>query len=180
MPDKTKTRNDSSNGKVTHPIDTLEWVDAQKLYSNDYNPNHVAPPELALLKISILEDGWTHPAVIRPDGELVDGFHRWTLVLKDDEVRALSDGKVPVVYLDNKTRDEQMASTVRHNRARGVHGVIQMSTLVRSLIDEGGKTIEDVMLFLGMEEEEVERLYAVSEVTERIGDEEFGTGWKPQ
>src|SRR5258708_4407167 len=82
-------------GIISQPIGHVHWVKRSLLRANDYNPNHVAPPELALLKVSIMEDGWTQPIVIRKDYEIVDGFHRWT-VSGDPEVSALTDGMVPV------------------------------------------------------------------------------------
>ena len=161
------------------PIDTFEWVDVEKLKSNDYNPNHVPPPELQLLKKSILTDGWTQPIVVRPNYEIVDGFHRWTLALRDDEVREFSNNKVPVVFLKEVKREEQMASTVRHNRARGNHAILGMSDLVQELIDERGLNKEDVMDLLEMEYEEVDRLYDKSGMIGRASKDDFNRGWQP-
>ena len=161
------------------PVNNVEWVGVDKLHSNDYNPNHVAPPELQLLKTSILADGWTQPIVIRPDGEIVDGFHRWTVALKDEEVNELTDGKVPVVELKRVSRENQVMSTVRHNRARGDHTVLGMSDLVQELVDERGLSFEEVMDKLQMEWEEVDRLYDDSGMINRGSEKEFNKGWKP-
>lgn len=161
------------------PIDTVEWVDVEKLKSNNYNPNHIPPPELQLLKTSILADGWTQPIVIRPDYEIVDGFHRWTVAKRDEEVYNLTGGKVPVVFLEEVSREEQMMSTVRHNRARGQHQIIKMSDLVRELIDEQGLSRQEVMDLLQMEWEEVDRLYDESGMINRGSKENFNKGWQP-
>lgn len=160
------------------PINNVEWKNRDDLHANNYNPNHVAPPELRLLKISIMEDGWTQPIVIRPDGEIVDGFHRW-LVSDDPEVRELTGGNVPVVVLDVKSGDHQMMSTIRHNRARGSHGVLPMAEIVRRLIDDEGMSRKGVMNLLQMEDEEVERLYDRGGMVKRGRAEDFGNSWVP-
>lgn len=164
-------------GIENQPLMSVEWVDRGKLHANRYNPNHVSPREMKLLKISILEDGWTQPIVARTDGEIVDGFHRWT-TSADKEVYAMTGGKVPVVYL-NVPAEHQMMSTIRHNRARGNHAVLKMADIVRHLVDEEGLTFEEVGTRLQMEEEEVDRLYDQSGMTERGSKETFNVGWVP-
>lgn len=162
------------------PVSRVEWVDPSTLHANDYNPNKVFPVEMELLKLSILEDGWTQPIVARPDGEIVDGFHRWTLGSTDDEVRALTGGLVPVVRVaPEKSRADQMMATIRHNRARGKHHVLKMADIVRELVDEQGLSFEEVGRRLGMEHEEVDRLYDRSGMGERGGAADFGRGWVP-
>ncbi len=103
---------------------------------NSYNPNCVAPPELALLKLSILEDGWTTPIVTLPelDGrfQIVDGFHRWK-ISGEPQVYDSTGGLVPIVQVSLDLVHRQM-STLRHNRARGTHGVLKMAEIVRSMI----------------------------------------------
>ena len=159
------------------PIDAVEWVDRDTLKSNAYNPNHVARPELKLLKLSILADGWTQPIVAREDGQIVDGFHRWT-ISADPEISALTNGLVPVVRLRSTLEmADQMASTIRHNRARGQHGVIPMADIVTSLKDEHGLSDSEVQQKLGMDIEEVERLYDNSGMPIRASDEDFNKGW---
>lgn len=160
------------------PVNNVIWKNRDDLHANNYNPNHVAPPELKLLKISILEDGWTQPIVARPDGEIVDGFHRW-LVSDDKDVRNMTDGKVPVVILNVDNKDHQMMSTIRHNRARGSHGVLPMAEIVRRLIDDEGMSQKGVMNLLQMEEEEVERLYDRGGMIKRGRSEGFGKSWVP-
>jgi ParB-like chromosome segregation protein Spo0J len=149
------------------------------LKPNGYNPNHVAPIELDLLALSILEDGWTQPIVARSDGQIVDGFHRWT-VSGRPEIQERTGGKVPVVYL-NRSPADQMLSTIRHNRARGVHGVLPMAKIVRELVDLHGMKREAVCDRLGMEAEEVERLYDQAGMPEKIGrtTDQFNKGWVP-
>ena len=140
------------------PIDSVEWVDAQTLHANDYNPNMVFGPEYDLLRRSLLEDGWCAAVVVREDGEIVDGFHRWSLTMRDEKVRAKTCGRVPVVRLrEGKTRADQMIATVRFNRARGQHGILKMSAIVRDL-QGSGLSQEEIEKRLGMEDEEVSRL----------------------
>lgn len=142
------------------PVSRVRWLPREKLRANSYNPNHVAPPELDLLVVSILEDGWTQPIVTLPPDEqglhqIVDGFHRWT-VSADPRVAALTGGQVPTVQvgLDPVHR---MMSTIRHNRARGTHAVVKMADIVRRMVDEGVPQ-KQIQKRLGMESEEVVRL----------------------
>jgi hypothetical protein len=161
-----------------HPISSVQWVDPKTLRANAYNPNRVFTPERELLKRSILEDGWTQPIVARPDGEIVDGFHRWTLASTDAEVAAAGGGLIPVVFLEPRDLAAQMASTVRHNRARGQHGVLKMSTIVRDMM-AAGMSMEQVCTELGMEDEEAERLSDMRSSPESAGKDSFGRGWVP-
>jgi len=162
------------------PVDSVKWTDRGNLRANGYNPNHVPPIELDLLALSIIEDGWTQPIVARSDGEIVDGFHRWTVSARPD-VSALTGGLVPVVFLDKSLAD-QMLSTIRHNRARGIHGVRPMAEIVRQLVDQHGLTSGALEERLGMESEEVERLYDSAGMPERVAREkkEFSPGWIPR
>lgn len=160
------------------PISKVEWVDPSTLHANDYNPNRVFTPEMELLKLSILEDGWTAPITVTPEGEVIDGFHRWTLGSRDPEIRALTAGLVPVVRTKPKDRAAQMAATVRHNRARGQHGVLKMASIVRAMMSEG-RTEAEVADALGMEPEEVERLADERGSPDQVGKDSFGRGWVP-
>lgn len=159
------------------PLHHLKWVERGELSANQYNPNHVADIELDLLKLSILQDGWTQPIVALTNGEIVDGYHRW-LVSKDPEIKQMTNGLVPVVYID-ADKDHQMCATIRHNRARGTHAVLKMADIVRCLIDEHGVPKEKVQTQLGMEREEVNRLYDVGGMPSRGSKHAFNRGWVP-
>jgi ParB-like chromosome segregation protein Spo0J len=162
----------------TQPVSHVRWVQRGKLKANAYNPNTVAPPELELLKLSILEDGWTQPVVILPDLTIVDGFHRWT-VSADPRIRAMTGGQVPVVVVEIDQM-HRMMSTIRHNRARGTHGVLRMAEIVRSMADAGLAAAE-ICDRLGMEAEEFERLIdrAGMPVRGSVGISGFGRAWVP-
>jgi len=164
-------------GIENQPVSQVQWIPRDRLKANAYNPNVVAPPEMELLKLSIIEDGWTQPIVIRPDMEIIDGFHRWT-VSKDPEILELTDGKVPCVML-NVPYEHQILSTVRHNRARGIHGIDPMSDIVACLLEKGAISREEVQKRLVMDEEEVIRLYDNSGMPELVGRDYFSKGWKP-
>jgi ParB-like chromosome segregation protein Spo0J len=166
-------------GTENQPLNKIEWVDPKTLRANSYNPNRVAPPEMKLLKTSILEDGWTQPIVARIDGEIVDGFHRFTLGSTDPDVMALTGGLVPVVRLLDPDMAHQMMSTIRHNRARGTHRIVNMSKIMAALKEEG-LSDEEIQRRLSMEEEEVERLLDHSGMTNRGRAEGFGNGWVPK
>lgn len=164
------------NGIENQPVNRVQWVDRAQLKPNHYNPNHVAPPELELLITSILEDGWTQPIVALPDWTIVDGFHRYT-VSGDPRLMERTGGLVPVVVVELDPT-HRMMSTIRHNRARGEHGVLPMANIVRTMYEEGVPQ-DEIQKRLGMEDEEVERLLDRSGMTIRGSAEGFGRAWVP-
>jgi ParB-like chromosome segregation protein Spo0J len=161
------------------PISRVVWRNRAELSPNDYNPNKVAPPEMELLITSILEDGWTQPIVTLPDGTIVDGFHRYT-VSGDKRLMERFDGMVPTVAVDIDPVHRQM-STIRHNRARGTHGILPMASIVQNIIADGISK-QEVQARLGMEDEEVERLVDRAGMPEQAGRRQagFGASWKPK
>ncbi len=159
------------------PLDKVEWVPREDLTANDYNPNHVPPPELDLLERSILEDGWTQPLVARPDGVIVDGFHRWTVAARP-AVAEMTGGLVPVVTIQGDPVHLR-ASTVRHNRARGQHVVLRMADLVAQMM-ELGATPDEVRDAMGMDPEEIKRLLDRGEMIRRGRADEMSPGWVPE
>ena len=168
-----------NEGIENQPINQVQWIERDKLKANDYNPNRVAPTELELLKTSIKLSGWTQPIVIREDYTIVDGFHRWT-VSGDDEIKSLTGGQVPVVIVAEKMdKAEQICATIVHNRARGNHGIIPMTNIVRQLREQHKYSDEQIQELLGMEQEEIDRLYDYRPMTEKGSQEEFSKGWVP-
>lgn len=166
--------------KKNQPLDKINWIDRDQLKPNNYNPNKVAPTELELLKISIKEDGWTQPIVINPDYTIVDGFHRWT-VSGHKDIFELTDGKVPTVTIKPKDSNQQQMATIRHNRARGTHGVLEMSNIVNDMVQSGLKG-EEIMKRLGMEKDEVVRLLFRAGIpkSDVFKDAEFSKSWQPK
>ena len=165
---------------MKQPLEAIKWVDTDKLKPNHYNPNQVAPPELRLLKTSILEDGWTQPIVVNPDYTIVDGFHRWT-VSGDEEIAKMTEGKVPVVILKAKDTNHKMMSTIRHNRARGTHAVLKMADIVEILAKDGLE-LDEIMRRLEMEDEEVIRLLNRKGIPIQMikNNEKLGKAWIPK
>lgn len=167
---------------AAHPIDCVLWVPADSVHGNAYNPNSVAPPEMKLLERSIEADGYTQPIVAwrEPEGslEVVDGFHRH-LVGKTPEVSARLHGRLPVTIANADRTDlpDRMASTIRHNRARGEHSVAGMSEIVVELARRG-KSDEWIGRELGMDPDEVRRLRQVGGLAEMFADDEFSEAWE--
>lgn len=173
----------SSNKTKTQPISSVEWVARDAITANDYNPNKQAPPEHRLLEVSILQDGWTQPIVVFDAGDgtkpvIVDGEHRWRTAAKPS-VAKLTGGMVPIVRIC-KPREDRIMATIRHNRARGEHAVINMAGLVKELL-ESGKDAGEVCTLLGMEDEEVERLAEKAGLPTVVARKhgEFSKGWVP-
>lgn len=159
-----------------HPVSFVRWVPADAVHANDYNPNSVAKPEMELLELSILEDGFTQPIVVWQDGneyEVVDGFHRHLVGKK------LGMSHLPVVVVNNNRTDrsDRIASTIRHNRARGKHQVGAMSEIVQELARRNWND-EKIGKELGMEPDEVLRLKQISGLAELFADEEFSEAWE--
>jgi ParB-like chromosome segregation protein Spo0J len=162
------------------PLNNIVWRFREELVPNNYNPNKVAPPELKLLKISIIEDGWTQPIVINPDMTIVDGFHRWT-VSGHKEIYELTGGYVPTVMVQPKDPQQQQMATIRHNRARGTHGVLEMSNIITDMVNSG-LSGEEIMKRLGMEKEEVVRLLFRAGIpkSDVFKEKDFSAAWSPK
>lgn len=142
---------------VFAPLASLQWVDRNTIHANDYNPNKVSEENLKLLVQSILTNGWTLPIVVRPDGTIIDGFHRW-IVSGREPLLSLLGGKVPVVVVDHHGDESaDVYGTITHNRARGTHLLDPMKAIVKKLMDEG-KTVDEIGKQLGMKPEEIFRL----------------------
>lgn len=163
------------------PVDFVRWVKSDLVRANDYNPNSVAPPEMELLRLSIMNDGYTQPIVTFPeDGKItvIDGFHRNRVGKECDDVRERVMGYLPVVRIkvSQEDRNDRIAATIRHNRARGKHNVQSMSDIVIELKKRNWSDAR-IAKELGMDADEVLRLCQVSGLTEVFGDEEFSMAW---
>lgn len=163
------------------PVDCVIWVEAERVGANDYNPNSVAPPEMELLRHSITADGYTQPIVAWQDGmdiTVIDGFHRHRVGKECDDVRERVRGRLPIVVInDERTdRNDRIASTIRHNRARGKHRVEAMSDIVIELKRRNWSD-DKIGRELGMDPDEVLRLCQVSGLQEIFADEDFSESW---
>ncbi|NLS25092.1 putative protein YbdM [Sphingomonas sp. S2M10] len=163
------------------PVDCVQWVPAETVEGNDYNPNTVAPPEMALLERSIDADGFTQPIVSHVEDDrhiVVDGFHRQR-VGKSKRIRERIHGYLPIVSirLAQAGRAERIAATIRHNRARGVHAVPSMTDIVVALLRSGWSE-KDVERNLGMDADEVVRFKQVSGLPELFRDHEYSRSWE--
>lgn len=164
------------------PVYHVIPVPIEKIVPNDYNPNAVAPPEMKLLYDSIREDGYTMPIVCYYVEEkdiyvIVDGFHRYRVMLDYPDIREREGGMLPVTVID-KSLDNRMASTIRHNRARGSHDVDLMSNIVKEL-HELGRSDAWISKHLGMDKDEILRLKQITGLAALFKDVKFGEAWKP-
>lgn len=165
------------------PVDCVLWVRGEDLHANDYNPNSVAPPEMRLLQLSIMADGYTQPIVAWPDDagtyEVVDGFHRTRVGKEVKAVRKRVNGRLPIAVInaDRTAKENRIAATIRHNRARGKHQVDAMSELVMDLHRRNWDD-EKIAKELGMEPDEVLRLKQVTGLAELFADREFSEAWE--
>lgn len=164
------------------PVYNIKPVPIEKIVANTYNPNAVAPPEMRLLYDSIKEDGYTMPIVCYYDKEndkyvIVDGFHRYRVMMEHSDIRERERGMIPVSVID-KPIDHRMASTIRHNRARGSHNVDLMSNIVKEL-HELGRSDAWISKHLGMDKDEILRLKQITGLAALFKDVEFGQAWKP-
>ncbi len=164
------------------PVYHVIAVPIEKIVPNTYNPNSVAPPEMKLLYDSIREDGYTMPIVCYYEKEadqyvIVDGFHRYRVMLEYPDIYQREGGRLPVTVID-KSMDNRMASTIRHNRARGSHDVDLMSNIVKEL-HELGRSDAWISKHLGMDKDEILRLKQITGLTALFKDVKFGQAWYP-
>lgn len=167
--------------EVQQPIDDVQWVPVEKVEPNDYNPNSVAKVEMGLLYTSISHDGYTQPIVTIYDPAkdkyvIVDGFHRYFTCKNNKDIYEKNKGRLPIVVI-KKDINDRMASTVRHNRARGKHSVAGMSSMVFKMLENGWKD-EDICKELGMEPEELIRLKHITGFSKLFKDTEYKRSWE--
>lgn len=165
----------------TQPVNRIRWVDINKVSPNDYNPNSVAKKEMGLLYTSILHDGYTQPVVTIYDKEkdkyiIIDGFHRYFTCKSNKDILDRNHGRLPIVVL-NKDINDRMASTVRHNRARGMHSVTGMSSMVFSMLENGWDDV-DICNELGMSVEELVKLKHITGFSKLFEDVEYSKSWQ--
>lgn len=165
------------------PVYDVKRVPIEKVTANDYNPNSVAPPEMVLLETSIWEDGYTQPVVVVHDDAndmyvVVDGFHRYCTLRDSKRIYDREKGMLPVVVLKKEMHD-RMASTIRHNRARGSHNIELMSTIVAELV-EMGKGDAWICKHIGMSPDELLRLKQITGVAALFQNQDFSKSWNAE
>ena len=164
------------------PVYNVIAVPIEKIQANTYNPNAVAPPEMKLLYESIKTDGYTMPIVCyyvksQDIYVIIDGFHRYRIMLEHSDIYEREGGMQPVSVID-KPIDQRMASTIRHNRARGSHDVELMSNIIKEL-HELGRSDAWISKHLGMDRDEILRLKQITGLAALFKDVKFGQAWKP-
>jgi ParB-like chromosome segregation protein Spo0J len=170
----------------TEPVDCVLWVKNDEVHANDYNPNSVAPPEMELLRLSISADGYTQPIVsmLESNGktrEVIDGFHRNRVGKECEDIQKRVHGYLPVVTINEERKDlnDRMASTIRHNRARGKHKIQAMSDIVLDLKKRNWSD-EKIAKNLGMDSDEVLRLCQIGGISELFSDKDFSQAWEAE
>lgn len=157
------------------PVWNIQAIPIEQIDANSYNPNHVAPPEMRLLYESIKEDGYTMPVVVypKPDGryEIVDGYHRYTVMLTHRDIYERENGLLPCSIID-KDVSNRMASTIRHNRARGSHSIELMMNIVGEL-KKAGMSDAWIMKEIGMDADELLRYKQLSGLAELFKDKQY-------
>lgn len=166
----------------SEPVDFVRWVKNTKVGANDYNPNTVAPPEMELLRHSIAHDGYTQPIVGWKQDygyEVIDGFHRHRVGKECEEIQSRVHGYLPIVQIhdDNEGINDRVASTIRHNRARGKHRVEAMADIVLDLKKRNWSD-KKISKELGMDQDEVLRLSQITGLMEAFADQEFSEAWE--
>ena len=164
------------------PVDCVIWVKNESVAANDYNPNKVAPPEMLLLGISIDEDGFTQPIVTIPDDgkfTVIDGFHRNRVGKEIQNIKERLHGYLPITTIrpDREGRCDRIASTIRHNRARGKHTITGMTDIIVELKRRNWSN-EKIARELGMDADEILRLSQISGLAEMFADKEFSEAWE--
>ncbi len=166
-----------------HPVDCMQWVKSDAIEANEYNPNAVAPPEMQLLYESILNDGYTMPIVSFVDTDIrriVDGFHRRETERRNKDISESTLGYVPVTTIRDSQKDtgNRMASTIRHNRARGSHNIELMSQIVSELV-EMGKGDAWICKHVGMSIDELLRMKQITGLASLFTNKDFSDSWVP-
>ena len=165
-----------------HPVDCVLWIKSEDVEPNEYNPNAIAPPEQELLHQSIASDGYTMSIVTYddPDGKIkiVDGFHRRLMEQIHDDIRESTLGHIPLTFIrtEQEGKGDRMASTIRHNRARGTHNIELMSTIVSELV-EMGKGDAWICKHIGMSKDELLRLKQITGLASLFTNRDFSDSW---
>lgn len=166
-----------------HPADCVLWERSAEIETQKINPNAVAPPEMELLYESIKNDGYTMSVVAyrQKDGTIrvVDGFHRRKIERMHSDISESTFSRIPLTLIRESQEGEgdRMASTIRHNRARGTHNIELMSTIVAELV-EMGKSDRWIQKHIGMSADELLRLKQITGVAALFANRDFSDSWE--
>lgn len=161
------------------PISNVQWLPADKLVANNWNPNVVFTPELRLLEHSILKQGWVQPVLVNPDLMIIDGFHRWRLSIDSAGIKKKYGGLVPCCIIE-LSKPEAMLLTIRINRAKGSHMATQMSAIVHELIDDHHYDPQMLAAEIGATKDEIDLLYQDGVFKKKnIKDYKYSRAWYP-
>lgn len=165
---------------MKQPLDNVQWIDFFELKANDYNPNFVFNAELKLLEVSLLKHGWVQPILIDESKEIIDGFHRWSLVRMSDKLKNMTQGKVPCCVMALSLAERKML-TIRINRAKGHHVAVKMSEIIKDLINTYGCSISQVCEGIGATKDEID-LLLMENVFEKfdIKNHKYSKAWQPK
>jgi ParB-like chromosome segregation protein Spo0J len=168
---------------IKHPVLNVKLIPIDKIVPNEYNPNSVADMELNLLYTSIKSDGYTQPSVVFYNKEedryiIVDGFHRYLIMKTKEDIRKSTNNHLPCVVIDKDIK-ERIASTIRHNRARGKHAITEMINIVYELLNKGWDD-DKIMKELGMEKEELLRLKHISGFSALFSNIDYNKAWETE
>lgn len=168
-----------------HPVDCVLWIKSELVEANEYNPNSIAPPEQELLYKSIAEDGYTMSIVTYDDSDgnikIVDGFHRRLMEQIHPDISKSTKGHIPITFIRSSQTGmgDRMASTIRHNRARGTHNIELMSQIVSELV-EMGKGDPWICKHVGMSIDELLRLKQITGLASLFTNKDFSQSWTPE
>lgn len=93
-----------------------------------------------------------------------------------NDIRESTGGLLPIVVID-KDMNQRMASTIRHNRARGKHNITGMSQIVFDML-EGGWSEERICSELGLEADELIQLKYTTGFAKLFEDVEYRKAWE--
>lgn len=178
---QTKTIGANTMQVKQQPINTIEWVNVERLKANNYNPNHVLSMEMDLIRTSILKNGWLQPIVINKDYIIIDGYHRATLMKQDPAIYGLTGGLIPCVKLDLNVTDMKFL-TIRINRAKGTHTAYKMHEVIKELHKDYNIPVNVIAKEIGANREEIELLIHdnIFQKEHFNEDSKYSQAWEPK
>lgn len=167
---------------IQNPVLRVQLININQISPNGYNPNKVAEKELRLLLESITQDGYTMPIVViksQVEGEdkyvIVDGFHRYFTMVNSKTIREKNHGFIPCSVISGEKADI-IASTIRHNKARGKHNVMGDTNCIKQMLET--KSQEEVCKALGMSADDLQKYIVFTSPELLLRDFDYSSGYK--